>query len=66
MNSTEQNQLEGNKLIEDRKDAVDFFDQNKEAAKRDQDAAIDLYKRYVGSAETQEERLRRINKFRCG
>ena len=42
------------------------FNQEKEEAKKDFDKACDLYRSYVGSAETQEERLRRIHTFRCG
>jgi hypothetical protein len=44
----------------------DFFESKKEEAKTDFDKACDLYRSYVGDAETDEERYRRINKFRCG
>jgi hypothetical protein len=43
----------------------DFHDK-KEEAKKDFNLACDLYRGYVGSAETKEERLRRIRMFRCG
>jgi hypothetical protein len=42
------------------------FQSKKEAAKENTDLAYDLYRSYVGSAETQEERLRRIQMFRRG
>jgi len=42
------------------------FDSKKESAKEDFDKACDLYRSYVGTAETDSERYRRINKFRCG
>ena len=35
-------------------------------ARNDHDKACEVYRNYVGSSETQEERLRRINAFRCG
>jgi len=35
-------------------------------AKKDFNKACDLYRSYVGSAETWEERKERINIFRCG
>jgi hypothetical protein len=47
-------------------DADIDFDSKKEEAKTDFDKACDLYRSYVGTSERQEERLRRINKFRCG
>jgi hypothetical protein len=42
------------------------FQSKKEAAKENSDLVYDLYRSYVGSAETQEERLRRIQMFRRG
>lgn len=42
------------------------FDSKKEEVKHDFDKTVELYREYVVSAETQEERIRRINKFRCG
>jgi len=48
------------------KDADKNFDLNKEDAKTDFDTRCDLYRSYVGKAETFEERKRRINRFRCG
>ena len=42
------------------------FEDQKDNAKNDFNAACDLYRPYVGSAETREERKRRIHKFRCG
>jgi len=42
------------------------FEAKKEEAKKDFNKACDLYRNYVGRAETWEERKRRINKFRCG
>lgn len=42
------------------------FHREKEEAKKDFNKACDLYRRYVGSAETQQERIERINRFRCG
>jgi hypothetical protein len=35
-------------------------------ARTNHDKACEVYRNYVGKAETQEERLRRINAFRCG
>jgi hypothetical protein len=49
---------------EDKADAN--FDIKKAEAKSDFDKACDLYRNYVGTAESPEERLRRINRFRCG
>jgi len=46
--------------------ADNFFNDNKEAAKKDFDKACDLYRGYVSKDETWEERKRRINMFRCG
>lgn len=53
---------ESNSKIE----ADELFDNNKEAAKKDFNLACDLYRSYVGKAETREERMRRIQRFRCG
>lgn len=30
------------------------------------DKAVDVYRKYVGTAETPEERAKRIRRFRCG
>jgi len=35
-------------------------------AKKDFNKACELYREYVGGAETMEERKRRIHRFRCG
>jgi hypothetical protein len=35
-------------------------------ARNDHDKACEIYRNYVSQAETQEERIRRINFFRCG
>ena len=35
-------------------------------ARTDHKKAVEVYRNYVGSAETDEERIRRINAFRCG
>lgn len=35
-------------------------------ARTNHDKACEVYRNYVGKAETREERLRRINAFRCG
>lgn len=52
---------------ENKKDKADkIFDAKKEEAKKDFDKAVDLYRNYVGTAETEEERIRRIHRFRCG
>lgn len=47
-------------------DADAHFHSNKEAAKKDFNLACDLWRSYVGKAETREERLRRIQEFRRG
>lgn len=44
----------------------DEFDRLKQEAKTDINKAIDLYRSFVGKAETMEEKIKRINKFRCG
>lgn len=44
----------------------DEFDKLKEEAKTDINKAINLYRRFVGKAETMEEKIKRINRFRCG
>ena len=52
-----------------KKDSINddkMFDAKKSEAKEDFDKACELYRSYVGGAETQEERIRRINRFRCG
>ncbi len=43
-----------------------YLKDNIEAAKKDRNKACEVYRNYVGDAETWEERKRRINKFRCG
>lgn len=62
-----------NKLLKDSDDkfnteseADNFFHSNKKEAKTDFDLACELYRNYVGSAKTIEERMRRIREFRCG
>ena len=42
------------------------FDSNKDDAKTDFNKACDLYRSYVSTAETDEERFDRIRRFRCG
>jgi hypothetical protein len=42
------------------------FEAQVEEAKKDFDTACNLYRAYVGSSETQEERMQRIKIFRCG
>ena len=42
------------------------FEEQKSEAKKDFHKACALYRSYVGSAETFEERKRRIHNFRCG
>ena len=42
------------------------FDIRIKEDKLDFDKACDLYRSYVGKADTLEERKRRINRFRCG
>lgn len=52
------------------KDQTSFDDnylaENIVEARTDDGKAGEVYRNYVGSAETSEERLRRINAFRCG
>ena len=43
-----------------------YLSDNIVEARTDHDKAVEVYRNYVGSAETSEERLRRINAFRCG
>ena len=44
-----------------------YFDTNKEAAKKSPHKAVTLYKNYcMGKDLTDEERKRRVNRFRCG
>jgi len=47
-------------------EADKMFQTKKEEAKKDSDLASDLYREYIFSAKTDEERRRRINIFRCG
>ena len=42
------------------------FESKKEEAKTDFNIACDLYRSYVSEAETWEERMDRIRRFRCG
>lgn len=44
----------------------EYFQNKKEEAKKDDELAYQLYRNYVGSAKTKEERIRRIREFRCG
>lgn len=46
--------------------ADEYLANNIVEARADHDKACEVYRNYVGKAETQEERLRRINMFRCG
>ena len=50
----------------DKKLADKFFKDNIEKAKVDFLSAVNLYRDYVGKAKTDDERRRRINRFRCG
>jgi len=43
-----------------------YFQEHKAKAKKDFHKSCDLYRRYVGTASTPEERLERLHKFRCG
>lgn len=43
-----------------------YLNENIVEARTNHDKACELYRNYVGSAETFEERRRRINKFRGG
>ena len=43
-----------------------YLSDNIVEARTDHDKAVEVYRNYVGNAETSEERLRRINAFRCG
>lgn len=43
-----------------------YLDENIIEARTDHDKARELYRNYVGTAETFEERARRIHRFRCG
>ena len=43
-----------------------YLDNNILEARNDHDKACEIYRNYVGSSETREERLRRIHRFRCG
>lgn len=43
-----------------------YLSENISEAKNNFDKACEVYRNYVGKAETREERLRRINAFRCG
>jgi hypothetical protein len=40
--------------------------ENISEAKKDKNKAFEVYKNYVGSSKTEEERIKRIHKFRCG
>lgn len=46
--------------------ADEYLANNIVEARTDHDKACEVYRNYVGKAETSEERLRRINMFRCG
>lgn len=52
--------------VKDPTEADQYLTENIEEAKADTDKAFDLYRNYVGGAETREERMRRIQRFRCG
>lgn len=47
-------------------EADEYFKENIEEARNDFDKAANLYRNYVGKAETREERARRIHEFRNG
>lgn len=46
--------------------ADEYLDKNITEVRTDFNKACEVYRNYVGKAETKEERLRRINIFRCG
>lgn len=64
----EQNQpLQQTMLIGSANESADkYLDENILEARTNFNKAANLYRNYVGKAETREERLRRINRFRCG
>jgi hypothetical protein len=43
-----------------------YLDENIVDARTDHNKACELYRNYVGKAKTDEERTRRIHRFRCG
>lgn len=43
-----------------------YLKENIVACRSDESKAHEVYRKYVGAAATPEERLRRINEFRCG
>jgi hypothetical protein len=43
-----------------------YLQDNIVEARNNHEKACDVYRNYVGKAETWEERKERINKFRCG
>jgi hypothetical protein len=43
-----------------------YLAENIVEARTNHNKACEVYRNYVGKSETQEERLRRINAFRCG
>ena len=53
-------------MEKEQKEADKYLNENIEEAKTSHDKACEVYRNYVGKAETMEERIRRINLFRCG
>lgn len=66
-NDQEQSVSQNDKKLNVSSNADDaYLDANIVEARTDFDKACDVYRNYVGKAETREERIRRINRFRCG
>ena len=65
---TEINKEENKDLECDIKSVYDdnYLSENIIEARNNHDKACEIYRNYVGKSETYEERLRRINAFRCG
>jgi len=53
-------------MSEQNKKADEYLAENIVEARGDHDKACEVYRAYVGKAETREERQRRINEFRSG
>lgn len=49
-----------------KQEADDYLSENIEEARKNHGKACEVYRNYVGRAETREERIRRINSFRGG
>lgn len=58
--------ITGSELYYNNNEADKYLADNIIEARNNHDKACEVYRNYVGTAETQEERLRRINAFRCG